>query len=94
MKNLLARIAGWAVERPAPVLAATVLVALVGAVAALRLSPEAGTDSLVGSSSDSFQATEDFKDEFGDDAVVVLVRGDLEQLVLTEELSKLQTLEG
>ena len=94
MKNLLARIAGWAVERPAPVLAATVLVALVGAVAALRLSPEAGTDSLVGSSSDSFQATEDFKDEFGDDAVVVLVRGDLEQLVLTEELNKLLTLEG
>jgi uncharacterized protein len=94
MKNLLARIAGWAVERPAPVLAAAVLVALVGAVAALRLSPEAGTDSLVGSGSDAFEATEDFKQEFGDDAVVVLVRGDLEGLVLTENLRKLLTLEG
>ena len=94
MKNLLARIAGWAVEQPAPVLAATVLVALVGAVAALRLEPEAGTDSLVDSGSDAFQATEDFKEEFGDDAVVVLVRGDLERLVLTEQLQTLLTLEG
>ena len=94
MRNLLARIAGWAVERPAPVLAATVLVALVGAVVALRLTPEAGTDSLVDSGSDTFQATEDFKEEFGDDAVVVLVRGDLERLVLTEELNTLLTLEG
>jgi hydrophobe/amphiphile efflux-3 (HAE3) family protein len=94
MKNLLARIAGWAVERPAPVLAATVLVALVGAVAALRLSPEAGTDSLVGTGSDAYEATENFKEEFGDDAVVVLVRGDLERLVLTEEIGKLLTLEG
>jgi uncharacterized protein len=94
VKNLLARIAGWAVERPAPVLAAAVLLALVGAVAALRLSPEAGTDSLVGSRSDAFEATEDFKQEFGDDAVVVLVRGDLEQLVLTQNLRKLLILEG
>jgi uncharacterized protein len=94
VKNLLARIAGWAVEQPAPVLAATVLVALVGAVAALGLEPEAGTDSLVDSGSDTFQATEDFKEEFGDDAVVVLVRGDLERLVLTEQLQTLLTLEG
>jgi uncharacterized protein len=94
VKNLLARIAGWAVERPAPVLAATVLVALVGAVGALRLEAEAGTDSLVGTGSDAYEATEDFKQKFGDDAVVVLVRGDLERLVLTEELTTLLTLEG
>jgi uncharacterized protein len=94
VKNLLARIAGWAVERPAPVLAAAVLVALVGAVVALRLTPEAGTDSLVDSGSDTFTATEEFKEEFGDDAVVVLVRGDLKDLVLTEQINTLLTLEG
>jgi hypothetical protein len=94
VKDLLARIAGWAVERPAPVLAATVLVALVGAVAALRLEPEAGTDSLVGTGSETAEATEDFKQEFGDDPVVVLVRGDLERLVLTENLGTLLTLES
>jgi uncharacterized protein len=94
VKNLLARIAGWAVERPAPVLAATVLVALVGAVVALRLTPEAGTDSLVDSGSDTFKATEDFKEKFGDDAVVVLVRADLESLVLTEQVNTLLLLEG
>jgi uncharacterized protein len=94
VKNLLARIAGWAVERPAPVLAAVVLVTLLGAVLALRLTPEAGTDSLVDSGSDTFKATEDFKEEFGDDAVAVLVRGDLDSLVLTEQINTLLTLEG
>jgi uncharacterized protein len=94
VKNLLARIAGWAVERPAPVLAATVLLALIGSVAALRLEAEAGTDSLVDSDSEAFTATEDFKQQFGDDPVVVLVRGDLQKLVLTKDLGTLLTLEG
>jgi hydrophobe/amphiphile efflux-3 (HAE3) family protein len=82
------------VERPAPVLAATVLVALVAAVGALMLEADAGTEQLVDEDSAAFEATEDFKDEFGDDAVVVLARGDLEQLVLTPDLGKLLSLEG
>jgi uncharacterized protein len=94
VRDLLARIAGFCVERPPPVLAATALVALVAAVGALGLEADAGTDQLVDRDSDAFVGTEDFKREFGDDAVVVLVKGDLEQLVLTSDLGKLLALEA
>ncbi|HEX2127943.1 MAG TPA: MMPL family transporter [Solirubrobacterales bacterium] len=94
MRDVFARIAGRCVERPAPVIAAFALLALVAAVAALMLEADAGTEQLVDEDSETFVATEEFKDEFGDDPVVVLVRGDLEQLVLTENLGTLLTLEA
>jgi len=94
MRDLLARIAGFCVERPLPVLAATALVTLVAAVGALGLEADAGTDQLVDRDSDAFVGTEAFKREFGDDAVVVLVKGDLEQLVLSSDLGKLLALEA
>lgn len=94
VRDLLARIAGWCVERPVPVLAATALVALVAAVAALGLETDAGTDQLVDDESAAFVGTEEFRDKFGDDAVVVLVEGDLERLVLTSDLGTLLALEG
>jgi len=94
MRDLLARVAGGCVRRPTPVLAAAALVVLVAAVVALRLQPDAGTDQLVDRGSDAFAATEEFKREFGDDAVVVLVQGDLRRLVLTENLTTLLGLEA
>jgi hypothetical protein len=94
MRSLLARIAARCVERPAPVLAASVLVVLVGAVAALRLEVDAGTDQLVDRDSDAYQATQRFKDRFGDDAVVVLAEGDLRRLILSKDLGTLLALEG
>jgi hydrophobe/amphiphile efflux-3 (HAE3) family protein len=94
VRNLLARIAGWCVERPAPTLAAAVLVTLVAAVGALKLEADAGVDQLVDRNSGTFAATEDFHREFGDDAVAVLVRGNLQQLVLTSDLTTLLSLEA
>lgn len=94
MRDLLARVAGRCVERPLPVLVATVLIALVATVAALGLEIEAGTDQLVDDDSAAFVGTEEFRDKFGDDAVVVLVEGDLEQLVLTSDLGTMLALEG
>ena len=94
MRNLFARLSAWCVEQPIPVVVAVVLVALLGAVAALRLEPDAGTDQLVDSGSAADRATQDFERKFGDDAVVVLVKGDLDQLVLTSDLGKLLSLEG
>ena len=94
MKDLLARIAGWCVERPFPVVAAAAAIALIATVAALRLDTDAGTDQLVDADSEAFVATEDFKQKFGDDAVVVLVKGDLRTLVLTPDLGILLSLEG
>ena len=75
MRDLLARIAARCVERPGPVLAAAALVVLVAAILALRLEADAGTDQLVDRDSAAFVGTEEFKRDFGDDAVVVLVKG-------------------
>ena len=58
---------------------------LVGAGLSLRLSPSAATGTLVGSGSDSGRATTVAHERFGDDAVYVLVRGDLPRLVLTSD---------
>ena len=74
---LLGRIVGAVTRRPLTVLALTAVLALGGAALALRLEPSVATDTLVDSGSDSFQATERFKRDFGDEAVLVLVRGEL-----------------
>ena len=94
MRDRFARIAGRCVERPVAVVAAVAMLAVIGAVAALRLEPDAGTDQLVDSDSAAYHATQDFEQKFGDDAVVVLVKGDLRQLVLTSDLGTLLSLEG
>jgi uncharacterized protein len=68
--------------------------ALVGAGFALRLHPTARTDTLVGRSSDAYQATTELHARFGDDPVIVLVRGDLRRTVLTDDLERIIGLEG
>ena len=84
VRDRFARIAAWCVEQPdAGRSSAVVLVALIGAVAALRLEPDAGTDKLVDNGSAAFRRPSTSSERFGDDAVVVLVKGDLDQLVLT-----------
>ena len=72
----------------------TALLALGGAALALRLEPSAATETLVDRGSDSFQATERFKRDFGDEAVLVLVRGELAKTVLTDDLGRMLSLEG
>ena len=94
MRKLLGRIGEWAVTHPAPTIASVVaIVAIVGIVGALRLSPDAGTDKLVDNGSDAFVGTQEFRERFGDDAIVVLVEGDLDQIVLTDNINRLLSLE-
>ena len=81
-------------RRPLLVLAVTALLALAGAALALRLEPSAATDTLVDRGSESFEATERFERDFGDEAVLVLVRGELSRTVLTSDLNRLLRLEG
>ncbi|MEA2332669.1 MAG: uncharacterized protein QOH58_2807 [Thermoleophilaceae bacterium] len=92
--DAFARIVAAVTRRPLLVLGATALLALAGAALALRLEPSAATDTLVDSGSDSFKATERFKQDFGDEAVVVLVRGELSNTLLTEDLGRVLRLEG
>ncbi len=91
---LLGRVVRVVTRRPLIVLALTAVLALGGAVLALRLEPSVATDTLVDSGSDSFRATERFKRDFGDEAVLVLVRGDLSRTILTNDLQRVLGLEG
>jgi hydrophobe/amphiphile efflux-3 (HAE3) family protein len=94
MRSLLERIVRVSARRPGRVLAGVAVLAVVSAALALRLEPSAATDTLAGRSADSFQATERYREHFGEEAIVVLVRGDLPNLVLTENLGRLVGLEG
>ena len=94
MRSLFARLGAWCVERPAPVISIAVLLAILGAVGAGSLKANGEAETLVDRGSETFQRTEELKQEFGDDAVVVLVRGDLQNLVLTENLGRILILEG
>jgi hydrophobe/amphiphile efflux-3 (HAE3) family protein len=93
-RDAFARIVGVVTRRPLLVLTVTALLALGGAALALRLEPSAATETLVDRGSDSFQATERFKRDFGDEAVLVLVRGELAKTVLTDDLGRMLSLEG
>ena len=80
-------------DHPIATVAVLVALALIGVALASRLEPSASTDTLVGRDTETFRATEKFRDRFGDDAVIVLVRGDLQRTILTEDLQRLVSLE-
>src|SRR3954469_13595790 len=94
MRDFLARIAGRAVERPTPVIVAAVLLTLMGAVAALRLQADRRPDSLVNRGSGTYAATQALYVQFGGEPVEILVRGDLRQLLMTDNVGRLLALEG
>lgn len=83
-----------AAARPRLVLSITAVCVVVAVALALRLQTSASTDTFVDPSSASYKATQTFKQNFGDDAVVVLVQGDLKQTLLTSDLLRLIGLEG
>jgi uncharacterized protein len=72
---------------------ATVL-GVVGAGFALRLSPTAATSTFVSSSSPEYRATQKFYKNFGEEPIEVLVKGNLQQLVLSSDVDRLVGLEG
>jgi len=90
----LERLVAASTRRPGRVLAGVALLVVVCAALALGLRPSAATDTLVGRSSSSYEATERYRERFGEQSVVVLVRGDLPNLVLTKNLNTLVGLEG
>jgi hydrophobe/amphiphile efflux-3 (HAE3) family protein len=90
----LSEIAAWAVRHARPVLAVAALLAIGAAVAATQLSTEAGTDTLVDRDSESYRATERVREAFGEEPVVVVAEGDLQELILTPNLGRLLRLEG
>jgi hydrophobe/amphiphile efflux-3 (HAE3) family protein len=90
----LHRAVALAARRPALVLALTVLLALAGLACATRLKPDAGIDTLVGKQGRSYAATATYRERFGDDPIIVLVRGSLNKLLLSQDLERVLGLEG
>src|SRR5689334_3773332 len=88
------RIVRGSARRPGRVLAIVAVLAAIGCAAALRLEPSAASDTLVGRGDESFKATETYRQKFGDHSVIVLVRGELSNLLLTANLGRLIGLEG
>jgi uncharacterized protein len=92
--RLLSALAGGAARRPRLVLALAIVLAAGGAAFALRLHPTAATQTFVSSSSPEYRATQRFYARFGEEPVEVLVKGDLQQLVLSSDIDRLVGLEG
>jgi len=90
----LSSVAAWAVRHARAVLAVALLLAVAAAVAATRLPTDAATDTLVDSDTASYRATQEVRRDFGEEPVVVLAKGDLQQIVLTANLGRLLRLEG
>ena len=90
----LQRIVRGSARRPRLVAGLLVVLALLGAGLALRLTPSTGSDTLVDRGDASFQATERYRERFGDHSIVVLVREELSRLLLTDDLGRLIGLEG
>ena len=88
------RLCSAAARRPITTVGIVLALALGGALLALGLRPSAGIDTFVSSSSASYKATADDQRHFGDDAVVILVRASLPNLVETKDLGTLTQLEA
>jgi hydrophobe/amphiphile efflux-3 (HAE3) family protein len=87
-------LAAAAARRARLVIAIAIVLGLGGAGLALRLRPTAATSTFVSSSSPEYQATQRFYRSFGEEPIAVLVKGNLQQLVLSSDIERLAGLEG
>jgi hydrophobe/amphiphile efflux-3 (HAE3) family protein len=88
------RVAAWAAGHARAVLAVCAVLALVGAVGATRIPTDAGAGILVDADTATYRATQQVRQSFGEEPVVVLARGDLQRLILSANIFRLLRLEG
>ena len=86
--------ARWAVARPFLVIAVVCVLAVLGAGLALRAEVSASVATLVDPDSESYRASDRYKADFGDDPIAILVQGNLQRTVLTQDLGRLLALES
>jgi uncharacterized protein len=87
-------IAAWSVRHARAVLAVAGVLAVAAAVAATQVDTDAGLSTLVGAGDPTYEATQRARDEFGEEPVVVLVKGSLPKLLLGKDVLRLLRLEG
>jgi uncharacterized protein len=88
------RVAAWAAGHARPIVAVSVALAIVAALGASRLPTDAGVDTLADPGSPTVEATERVREDFGEEPIVVLVKGELPELLLGDDLFRLLRLEG
>lgn len=89
-----AAVAAWAARFAVPVAAVAVLVTIVAAFGLTRLSVDSGIDTLVDRQGEAFTATESVRQSFGEDPVVVLIQGDLNELLTGPNVLRILNLEA
>ena len=70
------------------------MLAVAAAVGATRIPTDAGVGTLVDTDTATYRATQEVREAFGEEPVVVLARGDLQELILTANIFRLLRLEG
>jgi hydrophobe/amphiphile efflux-3 (HAE3) family protein len=90
----LGSVAAWAARHARAVLVACLLLAVGAGAGATRIPTDAGVSTLVDTDTGSYRATQQVRETFGEEPVVVLVKGDLQRLILTENIFRLLRLEG
>src|SRR5262245_22105799 len=91
---LLGRLTAFSARRAPLVVAVVVVLSLAGALVALRLDPSASVATFVDKDTSASRATDDLHRKFGDEPIVVLVRGKLTGMLLTRDVARLLSLEG
>jgi uncharacterized protein len=92
--RFLSALVAGATRRPRLTVALAIVLGLGGAAFASRLHPSAATSTFVSSSSSQYKETQRFYKSFGEEPIVVLVKGSLQQLVLSSDIDRLVGLEG
>ena len=94
VKERLEGLARVSARRPVITISIVLALALAGALLALGLKPSTGTDTYVSRSSSTFQATDRDHHDFGGDAVIILIKEPLTNLVETKDLANVTFLEA
>ncbi len=92
--RFLSALVGGATRRPRLTLALAAVLGAGAVALALGLSPSAATSTFVSSSSAQYRATQRYYASFGEEPVEVLVKGNLQQLLLSSDIDRLVGLEG
>jgi predicted RND superfamily exporter protein len=87
-------VAAWAAGHARAVLAVSVVLALAAGIGATRIPTDAGAGTLTDTDTATYRATQQARDAFGEEPVVVLAQGDLQELILSSNIFRLLRLEG
>lgn len=90
----LGAIAAWAARHARPTIAIALILVAACTFAATRAPIDSGVDSLIETDHPAYQDTEEVQRAFGDDPIVILVKGDLEQILQPPDLLRIMNLEA